>query len=371
MTDRFEIVKPDNFHLHLRDGEMLSAVLPFTTAQFGKAIVMPNLKPPIVNAADAIAYRNRILESLPEGAIDTFRPLMTLYLTDKTTPEMIAQASASGLVYAVKYYPAGATTNSDSGLTKIENAFPVFEKMEELGMPLLLHGEVVDLGTKVKDLERSFVSDVLEGLTGQFPGLKMVLEHITTKEAVQFVESSKGPVAATVTPQHLLMCDDDLARHRLTGKMGNFPHNFCLPVLKDRDDLECIRKTVMQSDNRARQKFFAGTDSAPHVTSTKETSCGCAGCFCEPAALAVYAQVFEEYGGEDWVSKLEAFTSKNGAAFYGLSENEGKLTLVREDWTVPERVQVMRHTVPRKRIEDVSVTPWLAGETLRWRVLAE
>jgi dihydroorotase len=293
---------------------------------------------------------------------------MTLYLTDNTTPEMIEEAKASGIIFAVKYYPAGATTNSDSGVTDLEKVYPALEKMSELGIPLLLHGEVTNTMVEVFDLERVFVERVLAGLVERFPDLKIVLEHITTYEAVEFVCGASDNVAATVTPQHLIMTSSDLFRDK-NGKMGCYPHNFCLPILKHRRDQIAIEAAVTGAHMGDQHKrFFAGTDSAPHVTATKETSCGCAGCFCEPAAIAAYTMWFEKMSGRGWEERLEQFLSIRGAEFYGLPQNQEKITLVKESWKVPDSIQVVKQMVPRYTPEQTHVTPWLAGEILEWQV---
>lgn len=334
---------PDDWHVHLRDGDMLGETVPATARCFRRAIVMPNLVPPVATAEDARAYRERILAARPAG--NRFEPLMTLYLTGRTTPEDIRRAKAEGVV-AVKLYPAGATTHSEAGVRELETAYPVIEAMIEAGLPLLVHGEVTDPEVDIFDRERVFIDRQLRPLTERFPELKVVLEHITTGEAVQFVGEASARVAATVTPQHLLLNRNDM----LVG--GIRPHNFCLPVLKRRTHQQALREAVAGGS----RKFFLGTDSAPHEKSRKESACGCAGCYSAPCALELYAQVFDELGALD---KLEGFASHHGPDFYGLPRNQGTVRLVREDWTVPEQI-----TLPNGR----PIVPFMAGATLRWRL---
>ena len=335
--------RPDDWHLHLRDDDALSAVVGATARVFGRAIVMPNLKPPVTTTAAALAYRDRIRAAA--GAGSAFEPLMTLYLTDNTTPEEIARAKASGAIHAVKYYPAGATTNSDSGVTALERAYPAIAAIEKHGLVLSLHGEVTDPGVDIFDRERVFVDAALPRLVRDFPGLRIVLEHITTREAAQFVASAPPNVAATVTPQHLLWSRNAM----LAG--GIRPHYYCLPILKR----EAHRRSLVEAATSGDPKFFLGTDSAPHARSTKEHACGCAGCYSAPLALELYAEAFEDAGA---LGRLEGFASLHGAAFYGLAPHRETVTLVREPWTVPAECPFGRETV----------VPLRAGETVRWRL---
>jgi dihydroorotase len=337
------LTRPDDWHLHLRDGAALAAVLPDTARQFARAIVMPNLRPPVTTAALAAAYRERILAALPAGR--RFEPLMTLYLTDNTPPAEIDRARASGIVHAVKYYPAGATTNSDSGVTAIGKCFDVLARMEAAGMPLLVHGEVTDADVDIFDRERAFIERVLAPLLQRFPRLRVVLEHITTTEAVQFVTSAGPNVAATITAHHLLMNRNAM----LAG--GIRPHHYCLPVLKR----EAHRQALLRAAASGNPKFFLGTDSAPHGRTAKEAACGCAGCYTAHAALELYAEAFEQAGALD---RLEAFAGFFGADFYGLPRNAEKVTLVQEEWQAPSHQPLG---------EDVLV-PLRAGEAIRWRM---
>ncbi|MGE0874947.1 MAG: dihydroorotase [Burkholderiales bacterium] len=341
--DRLTITRPDDWHLHLRDGAALEAVLPDTARRFGRAIVMPNLRPAIRTTQQALHYRERILGALPEGA--EFEPLMTLYLTDETPPEEIARAKLSGRVMGLKLYPAGATTNSDEGVTRISRCFHTLERMEELGLPLLVHGEVTDPAIDVFDREKAFIEDVLGPLLARFTQLKVVFEHITTRDAVQFVEVTGGNVAATITPHHLLMNRNAL----FLG--GIRPHHYCLPVLKREEH----REALVEAATSGNPKFFLGTDSAPHALRTKEAACGCAGVYNAHAGIEFYAVAFEEAGALD---KLEAFASEHGAAFYGLPRNRGRITLVRENWQVPESIPY----------GDDALVPLRAGETIPWKL---
>ena len=317
---RITIVRPDDWHLHLRDGEHLRAVLPDTARRFARAIVMPNLKPPVTTTKLALEYRSRVLAALPAGA--RFEPLMTLYLTDNTAPAEIAAARSSGAVHAVKYYPAGATTNSDAGVTDLAKCRPVLEAMEKHGMPLLVHGEVTDPAVDVFDKEKVFIERVLAPLTARFTGLRVVMEHITTREAAEFVTAAGPRVAATVTAHHLL-----LSRNALFGG-GIRPHLYCLPVLKR----EAHRQALVKAATSGNSSFFLGTDSAPHARHTKETDCGCAGIYTAHAGIELYAEVFAQAGALD---RLEGFASRHGAQFYGLPVNGDTLTLLEEPWTVP------------------------------------
>ena len=339
--DKLTLTRPDDWHLHLRDGGALGALVAATARWAGRAIVMPNLKPPVTSTSAALAYRERILGSVPEGT--SFEPLMTLYLTDETPPDEIDRAKASGVVHAMKLYPSGATTNSDSGVTKLEHVYPTLERMAELGMPLLLHGEVTGHGVDIFDRERVFVEDLLGPLVDRFDTLRIVLEHITTKQAAQFVRDAPARVAATITPQHLLVNRNAM----LAG--GIRPHFYCLPILKREED----RVALVEVATSGSPKFFLGTDSAPHAQPTKETSCGCAGCFSALDAVELYAQAFDDVGALD---KLEGFASHFGADYYGLPRNSEQMILLRED----------------KRIEEIyplgdgQVVPFWAGETIRF-----
>ena len=337
------LTKPDDWHVHLRDGPVLASVVPDTAQRFGRAIVMPNLKPPVTSVTDAIAYRDRIAAAVPSG-ID-FTPLMTLYLTDRTTADDISAAKASGLVHAVKYYPAGATTNSDSGVTDISRAYIALEAMERAGLPLLLHGEVTDAGVDVFDRERVFVQTILVRLLRDFSALKVVLEHITTREAADFVLAAPRNVAATITPQHLLYNRNAL----FAG--GIRPHHYCLPILKR----EAHRAALVAVATSGNPKFFLGTDSAPHARHTKEHACGCAGCYSAPAAIELYAEAFD---AADALHRLEAFASFHGPDFYGLARNRDTLTLRREDWTMPADFA----------FGSERIVPLRAGEVIRWRI---
>ncbi len=342
--DRIELTRPDDWHLHLRDGEYLPAVLPHTVRQFARAIVMPNLRPPVTTTAMAMAYRERILAALPAGS--DFEPLMTLYLTDRTTAAEIETAVASGIVKAVKYYPAGATTNSDSGVTHVDRARPALEAMQRLGLPLLVHGEVTDASVDLFDRELAFIDGVLSPLVRDMPGLRVVMEHITTRDAVSFVESCGPQVAATLTPHHLLMNRNAI----FVG--GIRPHYYCLPVLKR----EVHRQALMDAAASGNPKFFLGTDSAPHARHTKETDCGCAGCFNAHAALELYAEAFDRAGALD---RFEAFASFHGPDYYRLPRNGGKVVLVRERWDAPTEYPYGTDTL----------VPLRAGEPLQWRML--
>jgi dihydroorotase len=343
--DRLTLRRPDDWHLHLRDDAALAAVAPATARVFGRAIVMPNLKPPVTTLAAARDYRERVLAALPPGS--RFEPLMTLYLTDNTSPEEVARAKASGIVFAAKYYPAGATTNSDLGVTALERAAGAIAAMEKHGLVLSLHGEVTDAQVDVFDRERVFVDTRLAGLVRDFPGLKIVLEHITTREAAEFVAAAGPNVAATITPQHLLWSRNAM----LAG--GLRPHYYCLPILKR----ETHRRALVAAATSGDPKFFLGTDSAPHARHLKEHACGCAGCYSAPLALELYAEVFEDAGALD---RLEGFASLHGAAFYGLPPHDEPVTLVRERWTVPASYP----------FGDDVLVPLRAGESVRWRLLA-
>jgi len=339
------ITRPDDWHLHLRDGDSMRAVVGATARVFGRAVIMPNLKPPVTTVAAAAAYRERISAALPAGS--RFAPLMTLYLTDVTAVDEIARARASGFIAGVKYYPAGATTNSDSGVTDLARVSSVLAAMEKRGLPLLLHGEVTDPGVDMFDRERVFVDRSLTRLVRDFPGLKIVLEHITTREAADFVAAAPGNVAATITPQHLLW-----SRNALFAG-GLRPHFYCLPILKREEH----RLAIVRAATSGSPKYFLGTDSAPHSQATKECLCGAAGCYSAPAALDLYAEAFEDAGALD---KLEGFASFHGADFYGVPRNTDKVTLSREAWTVPASYSFGGEVV----------VPLRHGESVRWRVSA-
>lgn len=337
------IQAPDDWHLHFRDGSFLIETVAATARCFKRAIVMPNLTPPITTAEMAQEYKYRILQAVPDNA--DFDPLMTLYLTNATTSQTILDAKAVG-IKAIKYYPAGATTNSDSAVKQIESLYPVLQTMSDEGVILLIHGEVTDHDIDIFDREAIFIETVLNKIVQSFADLKIVLEHITTKDAVEFVSQSGENIAATITPQHLLLNRNDL----LVG--GIRPHNYCLPVLKRNIHQIALQQAVASGSS----KFFLGTDSAPHEQSKKESSCGCAGCYSAWSALELYAQVFEDLNVLD---KLEGFASFYGADFYGLKRNEDKVTLIKEDWQVPKSI-ILPNGSP--------ITPFFAGETLRWKV---
>ncbi|MGY2485708.1 dihydroorotase [Cupriavidus sp. CP313] len=342
MTQKLTITRPDDWHLHLRDGAALAAVLPDTARQFARAIIMPNLKPPVTTVAQAQAYRARVLAALPAGM--QFEPLMTLYLTDNTTAEEIAAAKASGFVHGVKLYPAGATTNSDAGVTDIRRCYPALEAMQRAGLPLLVHGEVTDPSIDIFDREAVFIDRVMTPLRRDMPELKVVFEHITTKDAAEFVRDASGPVGATITAHHLLYNRNAI----FTG--GIRPHYYCLPVLKRETHREALVAAAVSGSPR----FFLGTDSAPHARGLKEHACGCAGCYTALHAMELYAEAFDAAGALD---KLEAFASFNGPAFYGLPRNTGTLTLEREDWELPAELPY----------GDTTLVPLRGGETLRWK----
>lgn len=335
------LTRPDDWHLHLRDGAVLASLVPATARWAGRAIVMPNLSPPVTTTRQATDYRDRILAHRPTGS--SFEPLMTLYLTDATPPSEIEAAKASGVVHAVKLYPAGATTNSESGVTDLARCHETLEVMASLDVPLLLHGEVTRDEIDIFDRERVFVEETLGPLVDRYPTLRIVLEHITTKEAAAFVRAAPERVAATLTPQHLLVNRNAM----LVG--GIRPHYYCLPVLKREDD----RRALVDAATSGSPKFFLGTDSAPHARSTKETDCGCAGCFSAPHALELYAQAFDDAGALD---ALEGFASHHGPDFYKLPRNDGKVRLVRRE----QRIE------PTHPIADEVVVPLWAGETLRF-----
>ena len=343
MTDTLTLIRPDDWHIHFRDGAAMHSVLPDTARVFARAIAMPNLKPPVLTLADAQAYRDRLLQAARGTA---FQPLMTLYLTDNTRPEDIRGAQASGVVQAVKYYPAGATTNSDSGVTDIAKAAKAIAALEECGMPLLLHGEVTDAEVDIFDREAVFIERHLVPLLRDFPRLKLVLEHITTRQAAEFVAAAPANVAATITAHHLLYNRNALFQG------GIRPHMYCLPVLKR----EPHRLALVAAATGGSPKFFLGTDSAPHALGAKESACGCAGIYTAHAAIELYAEAFEDAGALD---RLEGFASLHGPDFYGLPRNTDTITLKREAWTVPQ-------TLP---LGAESLSPLKAGETLRWKVV--
>lgn len=334
---------PDDWHLHFRDGEMLAETVPATARCFARAIVMPNLVPPVTNAEMAMAYKQRIEAARPAGS--QFEPLMTLYLTNQTTPQDIADAKAAGVV-ACKLYPAGATTNSDAAVKGIEALYPVFEAMQEHGVLLLIHGEVTENHIDIFDREKVFIDTHLRPIVDAFPNLKVVFEHITTADAAEFVMASGDNVAATITPQHLLLNRNDL----LVG--GVRPHNYCLPVLKRNTHQKALQEAVATGS----PKFFLGTDSAPHAKHRKENACGCAGCYSAWSAIELYAEIFDELGILD---KFEGFASLHGAAFYGLPVNEGTITLVNSSWQVPEVVTLA---------DGSEMVPFYAGKTLKWKL---
>jgi dihydroorotase len=335
--------RPDDWHVHLRDGAALAAVVKFTAQRFGRAIVMPNLQPAITTTALARAYRERIVAALPAGA--RFEPLLTLYLTNSTTPEEIDRARAAGIVHGVKLYPAGATTHSDAGVTDIAKVYGVLARMEEIGMPLLVHGETPGPEVDVFDRETHFIDSVLMPLTQRFQSLRVVFEHITTAGAVDFVTGARSGVAATITPQHLLHNRNAL----FSG--GLRPHYYCLPILKREHD----REALLNAATGGSPRFFLGTDSAPHERSTKENACGCAGMFTAHAAIELYAEAFDSVGRLD---RLESFASHFGADFYGLPRHQDTITLVREAWTAPQSYG----------FGDGTLVPYRAGESIAWRL---
>ncbi|MBA2816691.1 dihydroorotase [Candidatus Pantoea persica] len=344
-SQQLTIRRPDDWHIHLRDDAMLSTVLPYTSAVNGRAIVMPNLVPPVTSVAAAVAYCERILAALPAG--HRFTPLMTCYLTDSLDADEVERGFSAGVFTAAKLYPAHATTNSSHGVTNIASISGVLARMEEMGIPLLIHGEVTHAEIDIFDREARFIDSVMEPLRRQYPALKVVFEHITTREAAQYVEAGNELLGATITPQHLMFNRN----HMLAD--GVRPHLYCLPILKRNVHQEALRQIVASGHPR----FFLGTDTAPHLRHIKEASCGCAGVFNAPTSLPAYATVFEELGA---LAYLEAFCSENGPRFYGLTLNEDRITLVREPWQVEESISMGEH----------ALVPFLAGETLNWRVKA-
>jgi len=345
MADTITLRRPDDWHVHFRDGAMLRTIVPYTARQFGRAIVMPNLVPPVTAAAAARAYRDRILAAVPPGL--DFTPLMTCYLTDGADPDALARGHAEGVFTAVKLYPAHATTNSAHGVTSVDRVMPVLERMAAIGMPLLIHGEVTDAEIDIFDREAVFIDRVLDPLRRRLPELRIVLEHATTAEAVAYVEAGGPNIAATITPHHLIINRNAL----FVG--GIRPHLYCLPIVKREKHRQALRRAATSGQ----AQFFLGTDSAPHAVHTKEAACGCAGVFNAPGAFELYVEVFEEEGALD---RLEAFASLNGPAFYRLPPNEQRITLRRQVEPVPERVGE----------GEFAVTPFRAGETLRWRMAA-
>lgn len=337
--------RPDDMHHHLRDGDALKLTVPHVARQFARCVVMPNLVPPVTTTAQALAYRERILAHVPADLAGRFTPLMTLYMTDKTTAQEISTAVASGKVAAVKMYPAGATTNSDSGVTNVENVYAALQAMSDAGMPLLVHGEVTDGSVDIFDREAVFIERVLKPLVHKFPQLKVVMEHITTEEAAKFVAQAPANVAATITPQHLLY------NRNAIFQGGLRPHKYCLPVLKR----EKHRVALLKATASGSKKFFLGTDSAPHLQSKKEASCGCAGIYSAHAALELYAEALESINRLDL---LQAFACENGADFYGLARNEGETVLQRDEWQVPASYP----------FETGSLVPLKAVETLEWKL---
>lgn len=336
------ITRPDDWHLHLRDNELLELTVPATSAVFARAVIMPNLVPPVTNVTLAMEYRDRILAQVPAG--DNFQPLMALYLTQDTTVDEVLEASQHPEVIGYKLYPAGATTNSSAGVTAVQEMGPVFEAMQEHGVPLLIHGEVTEAQIDIFDREKEFIDRYLRDIVTNYPRLKVILEHITTKDAVDFVLESREGVAATITPQHLLMNRNDM----LVG--GIRPHNFCLPVLKRRMHQEALQQAAVSGN----PKYFLGTDSAPHSKDKKETACGCAGCFSALSAIELYAELFARM---DALDKLEGFASHYGADFYGRPRNQETITLKQQTWTVPKKVNCSGR----------EFVPYWAGEDLNWK----
>ncbi len=343
--DKLTLIQPDDWHLHVRNEEILKTVIAHTAKQFSRAIIMPNLKPPVTTVEQALIYRQEIIQALPVES--GFNPLMTLYLTGSTTKYEVKKSAESEHVHAFKLYPAGATTNSGSGVNDIKSIYPILETMEEVDIPLLIHGEVTDNNCDIFDREKVFVESSLSNIVKNFPNLRIVVEHVTTKEAVDFVTSSSNKVAATITPQHLLFNRNAI----LAG--GIRPHYYCLPILKR----EYHRQALIKAATSGNPKFFLGTDSAPHLTGAKENSCGCAGCYSAYAALELYAEAFEQ---ENALDKLEGFASFFGADFYQLPRNTQTITLKKQLWTVPDSYQIGNETI----------TPLKAGEDLNWKFIA-
>lgn len=340
------LLRPDDWHLHVRDGAHLASVVPFTARQFARAIIMPNLKPPVTTVAAAAAYRERVLQAVPAGL--RFEPLMTLYLTDSTSPGEIYAAKQSGFVVGAKLYPSGATTNSDAGVTAIEKIFPVLEAMQAADLVLQVHGEVTEPSVDVFDREKVFIDRVLSDVVKRFPKLRVVFEHVTTREGVQFVKGARAGVGATITPQHLLL------NRNAIFQGGIRPHNYCLPVLKREHDRQALVEAATGDDAR----FFLGTDSAPHARHTKENACGCAGVFSAHAGIELYAEAFEAAGR---LERLQAFASERGADFYGLPRNTTTITLKRTAWSPPAVY----------RFGNDELTPFRAGESITWQLVEE
>jgi dihydroorotase len=343
VAQEITLTRPDDWHLHLRDGDAMASVLPHTAAQFARAIVMPNLRPPVTSTEQAGAYRQRILAALPEGML--FQPLMTLYLTDNTPADEIRRAKDSGFVHAVKLYPAGATTNSDAGVTDLRKCYKALEVMQELGMPFLVHGEVTDPEIDLFDREAVFIDTIMKPLRADMPELKVVFEHITTSEAAAYVAEASGSIAATITAHHLLYNRNEIF------KGGIRPHYYCLPVLKR----ETHRIALVKAATSGNPRFFLGTDSAPHAKGVKENACGCAGCYTALHAMELYTYAFDQAGALD---KLEAFASFNGPDFYALERNQSKITMQRESWTLPGELNYL----------DGSLVPLNAGEKMAWKL---
>ena len=342
--DKISIILPDDWHLHLRDNQALETTVAAAARGFGRGIIMPNLTPPVTHVADAVAYRERIMAQRPEGSI--WQPLMVLYLTDNTTVEEIRAAKDSGFIHGCKYYPAGATTNSASGVTDLDKMSPVFEAMQDVGMVLQLHGEVTSADVDIFDREAVFIDRYLRGMVQQFSDLKIVLEHITTQQGADFVLEANDNVAASITPQHLLYNRN----HMLVG--GIRPHLFCLPILKR----DIHQQALVSAATSGNTKFFLGTDSAPHAQGAKESACGCAGCFSHHSAIELYAEVFDQAGAMD---KLEAFASTNGPDFYGLPHNSSSIVLKKQQWQLPDSLP----------FEDTQIIPLGAGTTLNWKMV--
>jgi dihydroorotase len=338
------LTKPDDWHLHLRDGAAMASVLPHSARQFSRAIVMPNLRPPVTTTDQAVQYRDRILAALPRGM--NFEPLMVLYLTDNTPPDEIRRAKDSGVVHAVKLYPAGATTNSDAGVTALTKCYKTLEVMQEVSMPFLVHGEVTDPAIDIFDREAVFIDRVMQPLRRDMPALKVVFEHITTKDAAQYVMEADGPVSATITAHHLLYNRNEIF------KGGIRPHYYCLPVLKREEHRQALVRAAVSGS----PKFFLGTDSAPHPKGLKEHACGCAGCYTALHAMELYAEAFDQAGALD---KLEAFASFNGPAFYELPRNSDRITLQRETWTLPAELPY----------GEAAIVPLNGGESIGWKMV--
>lgn len=340
--DRIEIIRPDDWHLHLREGDALKSVIGHSAAQFKRAIIMPNLRPPVTTTDQAIQYKKQILDALPEDS--TFEPLMTLYLTDNTTPDEIKRAKESGIIHGVKLYPAGATTNSDAGVTDILKCIPALEAMQLHGIPLLMHGEVTDPEIDIFDREAVFIDKVLKPLRKTLPELKIVFEHITTKEAAEYVIETNGHIAASITAHHLLF------NRNIIFSGGVRPHYYCLPILKREEN----RKALIKAATSGSERFFIGTDSAPHPRNMKENACGCAGCYTALHAIELYAKVFDDNNA---LPQFETFASLNGARFYGLPPNKEKITLLRQPWQIPDELPFGHETI----------VPLMSGEMLHWK----